>query len=165
MAANINEHVEEGILAKELKKIRLMNMCTKMFKQVGPASHVTGSDSMDGTWTSTNLTASAVSILPHRFSAGDHRVILVDFELDQIIERNVRACRLKMRRLTCENKNSVTNYNALVWMQLQFHRIPERLKELEDSFKHIDGDRQNVRLNIIDEQIIECLLHAKNAEN
>ena len=32
MAANINEHVEEGILAKELKKIRLMNMCTKMFK-------------------------------------------------------------------------------------------------------------------------------------
>ena len=96
---------------------------------------------MDGTWTSTNLTASAVSILPHRFSAGDHRVILVDFELDQIIERNVRACRLKMRRLTCENKNSVTNYNALVWMQLQFHRIPERLKELEDSFKHIDGDR------------------------
>ena len=32
LAADINEHVEEGILGKELKKIRLMNVCTKMFK-------------------------------------------------------------------------------------------------------------------------------------
>ena len=113
LAADINEHVEEGILAKELKKIGLINVHTKMFKQVGQASHITGSDPIDGIWTSSNLNASAVSILPHRFSAGDHRVILVDFDLDQIMERNTRICRPEMRRLIFENKNSVMNYNAL----------------------------------------------------
>ena len=79
-----------------------------MFKQAGPASHIKGSDPMDGIWTSSNLNTSAVSILPHRFSAGDHRVILVDFDLDQIMERNARICGPKMRRLICENKNSDT---------------------------------------------------------
>ena len=102
-----------------------------------------------------------VSILPHRFSAGNYRVILVDFDLDQIMERNARICRLKMRRLICENKNSVMNYNAFAWMQLQFHKIPEKLKELEDSFEHMDKDRWNIRLNMIDEQIIDSLTHAK----
>ena len=82
LAADINEHEDEGILAKEFKKIGLTNAHTKMFKEVGPASHITGSVPIDGIWTSSNLNASAISILPHRFSAEDHRAILADFDLD-----------------------------------------------------------------------------------
>ena len=113
LAADINEHVEEGILAKELKN-GLRNACAKIFKQVEPASHMKESDLIDAIWISNNLNASMVSILPHRFGTRDHQVILVDLELDYIIERNMRTCRPKMRRLTCKNKNSVINHNALV---------------------------------------------------
>ena len=161
LAADVNEHAKEGVLAKELAKIGLTNTYTKMFNQAGPASHITGSDPIDGIWTSSNLSTSAVSILPQKFGAGDHRVILADFDLDQILERNVRICRPKIRRLICENKKSVANYNAIAWKHLQFHNIPKRLKDLEDSFEHVDRDRWNIRLNMIDEQITETLLHAE----
>ena len=113
LAADVNEHATEGLLAKELEKLGMMNTCNKMFNQAGPASHITGSDPIDGTWASSNLSALAMSILPQKFGAGDHRVILVDFNLDQTLERNVRMCRPKIRRLTCENKKSVANYNAI----------------------------------------------------
>ena len=46
-------------------------------------------------------------------------------------------------------------------MQLQFHKIPEKLKELEDSFEHMDKDRWNMRLNMIDEQITDSLIYAE----
>ena len=85
-----------------------------------------GSDPINGTWTSNNLSASAVSILPHKFGAGDHRVILVDFRIDKIVERNVRTCRLNMRRLICKNKKSVTNYNTIAWQHLQFYNTSKK---------------------------------------
>ena len=62
-----------------------------------------------------------MSILPHKFGAEDHRVILVDFHIDKIVERNVRMCRPCMRRLMCENKKCITNCNAIAWQHLQFH--------------------------------------------
>lgn len=161
LAADVNEHATEGLLAKELEKIGLMSTYHKMFNQAGPASHIAGSDPINGIWASSNLSASAVSILPQKFGAGDHRVILVDFNLDQILERNTRICRPKIRRLICENKKSVANYDAIAWKHLQFHNIPKRLKDLEESFEYEDRDRWNIRLNMIDEQVTETLLHAE----
>ena len=48
-------------------------MNTEMFKQAGKASHIKGSDLIDKIWTLNNLSALAVSILQHKFGAGDHR--------------------------------------------------------------------------------------------
>ena len=49
LAADVNEHATEGLLAKELEKLGMMNTCNKMFNQAGLASHITGSDPIDGT--------------------------------------------------------------------------------------------------------------------
>ena len=84
----------------------------KKFQQSGPASHVTGSDPIDGVCRMDNVTSLEVLILPHKFG-GDRRVILVDFDLDQIVERQVRICRPQMRRLICENKRSAANHNTM----------------------------------------------------
>ena len=84
---------------------------------------MTGSAPIDRVWITGNVTPTAVSILSQKFGAGDHRVILVDFDFDQIIERRVRICMPQIRRLICSNQKSVVNYNKTVWQLLQFYNI------------------------------------------
>ena len=43
---------------------------------------MTGSQPIDSAWASGDVTPSAVSVFPHKFGAGDYRVMLVDFNLD-----------------------------------------------------------------------------------
>lgn len=161
LAADINEHVINGVLPKELKKLGLIEAHVKKFNLPGPASHITGSQPIDGVWVSNDITPSAVSVFPHKFGAGDHRVILVDFKLDQIIQQNVRICTPSMRRLICENEQSVEKYNNLALSLLTSNKISQRLDQLEESFGLIDMDSWCVKLNMIDEQVTDILLHAE----
>ena len=112
LAADANEHAENGKLAKELKRIGLITLCAKKFNQSELALHASRSNPIDRIWTSSNISDLAVSTLPHKFGAGDHRIILANFDLVQIVEQKVRTGRPQMRRLTCGNKRSVLNYNA-----------------------------------------------------
>ena len=96
----------------------MIDVYIKKFNLSGPASHVTGSKPIDRVWVTNNITPHKVSIFPQKFSVGGHRVILVDLDFDQIIERGVRICTPSMRRLICENKRSVGNYNYIAWKLL-----------------------------------------------
>ena len=49
-----------------------------------------------------NIIPCKVSIFPLKFSIGDHRIILVNLDFDQIIERGARICTLSIRRLICK---------------------------------------------------------------
>ena len=159
LAADINEHVIDGVLPKALKNIGLTEAHVKKFSVPGPASHATGSQPIDGVWVSGDVTPTAVSICPHKFGAGDHKVILVDINLDEIVQRNVRICAPPMRRLICENKQSVENYNNLALSLLNANKISQRLEKLEESLGSIDIDSWCVKLNMIDEQVIVILSH------
>ena len=90
----------------------------KKFNLSSLASHMMGSAPIDRVWITGNVTPTAVSILPQKFSVGDHRVILVDFNFDQIVERRVRICTPQMRRLICNNHKSVMKYNEIAWQLL-----------------------------------------------
>ena len=161
LAADINEHVIDGTLPKALKKLGLLEAHVKKFNIPGPASHVTGSRPIDGVWVSGDVTPSAVSVFPHKFGAGDHRVILVDFDLDQVVQRSVRICTPSMRRLICENEQVVEKYNNVALSLLTSNKISQRLEQLEESFGSIDIDHWCVKLNMIDEQVTDILLHAE----
>ena len=54
----------------------------KKFNVAGPAVHVLGSVPIYGMWSTSNIAPSSMSLFPHKFGAGDHRVFLVDFEFD-----------------------------------------------------------------------------------
>ena len=125
-------------MPKELKRIGMIEAYIKKFNIPGPASHITGSEPIDGVWVTDDVMPTEVSILPHKFGAGDHRVILVDFNHDQILERGVKICPLSMRRLICENNKSVENYNQLAWSLLQSNKVPQRLEALETSLASTD---------------------------
>ena len=115
LAADINKHAVDGKLAKELKRIGMIDAYFRKFNSPSLASHVMGSAPIDGVWATGNVTPTAVSILAQKFGAGDHRVILVNFDFDQIVERRVRICMPQMRRLICSNQKSVENYDRTVW--------------------------------------------------
>ena len=82
LAADINEDVIDGALLKALKNLGLSEAHVKKFNLPGPASHATRSQPIDGVWVLSDVTPTAVSVFPHKFGAGDHRVILVDINLD-----------------------------------------------------------------------------------
>ena len=48
LAAGINEHVIDGKLPAELRKVGMVEAFAKKFKSPGPVSHVKGSEPIDG---------------------------------------------------------------------------------------------------------------------
>ena len=64
MAVDINEYVVNGKLAKELKRIGMIDAYFRKFNLPGPALYVMGSALIDRVWTIGNITPIAVSILP-----------------------------------------------------------------------------------------------------
>ena len=44
---------------------------------------------------------------------------------------------------------------------MQLNRIPQSVSDLEKDFRTIGNDRWTVRLNMLDKQVIEILLHAE----
>ena len=123
LAADINEHIIDGVLLRALKNIGMIEAHVKKFDLPGPASHITGSKPIDSIWVSHDVIPTEVSVFPHRFGVGDHRVILVDFNLNQIIQQSVKICSPLMWRLICENEKSVENYNSLASSLLKSNKI------------------------------------------
>ena len=70
-----------------------------------------GSIPIDELWSIDDMLATQVSHLPHVFGAGDHKVILVDFDINDLLGIMMNARSPSMRRLTCENKSAVEKHN------------------------------------------------------
>ena len=85
LAADVNEHVTDGILPRALKNLGMIEAHAKKFDLPGPASHITGSQPIDGVWVSNDVTPAEVSVFACKFGFGDHRMTLADFNLNQII--------------------------------------------------------------------------------
>ena len=60
------------------------------FNLPGLASHITGSEPIDRVQVTNNIIPCEVSIFPLKCSVGNCRIILVDLNFDQIIEKGAR---------------------------------------------------------------------------
>ena len=95
--AHLNEHSVEGKLSRALKHIGLMKTFYRRFKTSGATSYDKGSIQIDGVWSTCEILPNCVSLLPHRFGAGDHRLILVDFYINDLLESMMKTCIHSMR--------------------------------------------------------------------
>ena len=93
------------MLPKALKNLGLIEAHVKKFDLPSPASHVTGSLLIDSVWVSNDITPTEVLVFLHKFRVGDHRAILVDLNLDEIVEQCANICTPSMQRLICKNEN------------------------------------------------------------
>ena len=79
----------------------------KKFNSLAPASYVTGSELIDSVWVTNNLAPKEVLVLLANFEVGACKVILVDLDFNEVIERGVQTCNPSIRRLICENSQLV----------------------------------------------------------
>ena len=102
-----------------------------------------------------------MSVFLYKFRVGNHRVILVDLNLDQIVQQSTTICTPSMWRLICENENLVETCNNLAMSLLTSNKIKQCLEQLEALLESIDIDSWCVKLNMIDEKVTEILLCAE----
>ena len=150
----INKHIIDERLPKELKKIGLIDSFIKKFNLPRSVLHMTRSELIDRVWVANSIVVIEMSIFPANFSTGNHRVILVDLNFNQIIERGVRACNPSMRRLSVKIKK-------LAWQLVQSCKVPQRLIVLEIFLTSNCSDMWCVKLSIIDKQITEIFLRVE----
>jgi hypothetical protein len=92
-------------------------------------------------------------LLLHRFRIGDHRVIITDFNLKDVVGYQVKIYYLEIRRLTEDDKSVVEKCIAKVLEQLTFYNINKKLDELEDNCNSLEELRKVVKLDMIDKQV------------
>ena len=79
----------------------MTEVLAKKFNLLRPTLHVTRSKLIDGAQITNDLVPKDISIFLTKFRVGDHRVILVDLDFDQIIEKGVWMYNPSARRLIC----------------------------------------------------------------
>ena len=82
---------------------------------------------------SNRVITSRVVVLPYEFRVSDHRVILVDFNWDDIIGRRINIYKLSMIRLICEKALIIQKYNQRVVGLLREHEFSEKLDMIEEN--------------------------------
>ena len=66
-----------------------------------------------------------------------------------------------MRRLICKNKKSVEKYNSYAIELFRFYNINKKLDNIKRNQHIIDNDMRVVKIDLLDEQVIDILLNAK----
>ena len=90
-------------------------------------SYISSSKQIDRVWMSNRVIPSSVVVFPHRFRVGNHRVILVDFNWNDIIGRRINIYKLNMRRLIFKKALIIKKYNQRAVELLREYEISERL--------------------------------------
>ena len=107
-----------------------------------PATHINGSFPIDGCFKSRDLEVTNLKILPFSESLGDHRAFVFDVSSSSILgQPTYKICRPVGRRLVLTKQKAVDSYLREVESQFDIHRIPQRLKCLEEhaSAGHLDS--------------------------
>ena len=72
-------------------------------------------------------------LLLYEFSIRDYRMILVNFNLKNVVGYQVKIYHLEIRRLREDNKLVAEKYNEKALELLIFYNIDKKLDELEDN--------------------------------
>ena len=97
-----------GRLSKVFNNLSLIESYKYISNQPPPNSFFKGCKQLDIVWTSSTLTPSTIAITPHFFSVGDHRIIVVDFDIDLVMGSGyILFYPQKMRRLISSNDRLV----------------------------------------------------------
>ena len=106
-----------GKLGKKLKELRLLESFIRKLKKL--VQHYL---KQIGILTLEDILLINITVFLHRFGVGDYSIMVVDFELADIIGTKVNIYWLAVRRLICENNAIVSNYNLEV-LELLKHII------------------------------------------
>ena len=106
-----NENVTDGILAKRLKKLGLTEAVHSQTPGPGPNTHIRGSQSIDGIWTTPEIVIRGASYLPFIKDLGNHRSTAMDVTIASLLGLDLpKIVRAKARRLNSQSEKSCGEY-------------------------------------------------------
>jgi len=113
-------------------------------------------------WVIPNLYPTTFSFTPFYFKVGNHRVMLVNFKLDYLLEEDhIPLYQTCIWRLVSKYPYSVTNYIKQVEKLLIEYRIPKKINSLIISGNSFHLEQCESSLSKINNKIIQILLESK----
>jgi len=157
-----NEDMTSGRLFKVFTQMGLIETYKTQTQLPPPNSFFKGTRQLDAIWVSPSLHPKSTSITPHFFGVGDHRTIIVDFDVESILGNGfIPFCPQKMRRLNTSNALATNNYIEKAEALFQHHRIMEKLESIEAEGENLSSEERQRKLNHIDKMATELLLSAE----
>ena len=139
----MNKDITLGRLHKRFKLLGLIKSFQSISDKKPSASFAEESKKLDTVWVSPSLCPKAISISPFLFSVGDHRVIIVDFDIDLILGSGfIPICPIQMRRLNSKQEKSVENYLWRAKNLMIHHKIPVKLDRLKLQWDNIEEEKK-----------------------
>lgn len=165
---DINCHVLTGKLSRQLTKVPLdMREATKdHLGRLCDNTHASGSQQIDGIWTTPDITITGIKWLTYAESPGDHGSCIFDdfitLSAIGLVERRIvlPGC----RRLISSHESSFQAYVAEMNRQFDIHRIEERQDSIDEATKGmfpIPEEYQQL-LEQLDVQVSEIQLHCES---
>ena len=154
------DNLDKGEMAKTLKELALVNI-TSPKDESTPATHASGTKTIDHIWISKGLTGSVTGLGYLPFGLGfdaDHRGMYVDIRSKEVDV--MQAARRRRRKLKSKNPKSVKSYLKIVTKLVKQHNIETRLAKLEG--KNTLNDKEKDELESIDSCFTEIQLHAES---
>ena len=162
-----NCHVLTGRLSRALThpSIGLREITKDILGSLCPHTHIRGSEQIDGVWTTSDITVTAVKWLPFEESPGDHRTCIFDFTTLSAIGSVERKISLpKCRRLISSNPGAVAAYTAEMERQFDIHQIEARLAAIDDATADLFPIPEEYQLSSekLDQQVTEIQIYCES---
>ena len=161
-----NCHVLTGKLCRELYRLLDMREITKdHLGSLCNNTHPSGSQQIDGVWTTSDITITAVKWLSYSESPGDHRSCIFDFHTLSAIGSHERSIVLPgCRRLISTHPTAFPAYEAEMNRQFDIHRVEERLARIDEETMGLFPIPQKYldQSEILDKQVAEIQLRCES---
>ena len=135
-----------------------------MLGQLCPNTHNSGSQPIDGVWTTPDITVTSIKWLPFSQSPGDHHACIFDVTMQSILGTSEkRIVYPTCRRLISSNPSCVAKYKAVLREQFRIHKIEERLQHLDEETLDMTSLPQEYQLrhDRLDNQVTKIMIHSK----
>ena len=129
-----NEHVEEGVMCRQLRgdDLKIREAVHHQVSGKAPKTFFCGSKAIDGIWVSSDLEILGASYLPFDSSVGDHRPVMLDISLESLLGKRLnRVVPVKARLLSSKVERMRKKYIDRLESMFKHHNIYNRLLRLE----------------------------------
>lgn len=162
---DINCNVLTGRLSRALVEVGFREITKDHLGTLCPNTHASGSEQIDGVWTTSDITITAVKWLTYDESPGDHRTCVFNFTtLSAIGSIEQKIALPKCRRLISSNPGAVEAYLVELERQFDIHRIENRQAAIEKATAGLFPIPEKYRQlsENLDRQTVEIQLHCED---
>ena len=162
---DFNENLEDK-KSRILELMESLGMSNPLLERYGTpgATHIRGSECIDGVFVSDGLKVTKGGYIPFEWSPGDHRWMWMDISVKDIWEEGSRDIRKVNRKATSKIPSIKKEFNDILNRRLKNQNMEEKVKKLETIIENEVSDHStfNRLYEHLDESFRRSVRHADN---